>query len=354
MKLKTLVSVIALSSSVIVFSNCGQNGKTTQSAVAKTTTTASTTTTAAKPADTTVAPVVYPPIDKVKYDSLMKRLAHGDTSGKWPAKNTPYPLPGAILPFYRIVAFYGNLYSKKMGILGELPPKEMLAKLQGECKHWAKADPNTPTMPALHYICVTAQGEPGKDGLHNLRMPFKQIDSILHMAKTIHAIVFLDVQVGFSNVQTEIPRLEKYLSMPNVHLGIDPEFSMKEGSVPGKRIGTFDATDVNFTTNYLASLVKKYNLPPKIFVLHRFTKKMVTNVDKIKLHPEIQFVMDMDGWGEPELKQGTWRYFIHNDPVQFTGFKLFYKNDLKKAPNHMMTPEEVLKLKPNPIYIQYQ
>jgi hypothetical protein len=352
MKLKSFFSVIALSTSVIVFTNCHSGAKTTTGAGASDTTKKAA---AAKPAgDTVVAPITYPPLDKAKYDTLMKKLAHGDTTGRWPVKNTPYPINGAILPFKRVIAFYGNLYSKKMGILGELPPKEMLAKLKSEQKRWEKADPSTPTIPALHYICVTAQGEPGKNGLHNLRMPDKQIDSILHIAKTINALVFLDVQVGFSNVQTEIPRLEKYLIMPNVHLGIDPEFSMKEGSVPGKRIGTYDATDVNFTTNYLANLVKKYNLPPKIFILHRFTRKMVTNVKNMKLRPEIQFVMDMDGWGEPELKQGTYRDWISKDPVQFTGFKLFYKNDIKKAPNHMMTPEEVLKLKPNPIYIQYQ
>jgi len=64
----------------------------------------------------------YPPLDKKLYDSLLKFNAHGDTTGRWPVKNTPYPLNGAILPFKRVVAFYGNLYSKKMGILGELPP----------------------------------------------------------------------------------------------------------------------------------------------------------------------------------------------------------------------------------------
>jgi len=351
MKLKTILSVFALSASVIVFTNCSQSSKTAQASTKTTTKTD----TIKKGADTTAAaPVSYPPINHSQYDSLMKRLANGDTTGKWPVKNTPYPLPGAILPYHRIIAYYGNLYSKKMGILGELPPKEMIAKLKGEMKHWAKADPKTPVVAALHYICVTAQGAPGKDGLHNMRMPDKQIDSILHIAKTINALVFLDVQVGFSTVEKELPRLEKYLKLPNVHLGIDPEFSMKEGSVPGKRIGTYDARDVNFATNLLVNLVKKYNLPPKIFILHRFTAKMVTNYKQIKLHPEVQFVMDMDGWGEPELKKGTWRYFVYGEPVQFTGFKLFYKNDIKKVPNHMMTPEEVLKLKPNPIYIQYQ
>jgi hypothetical protein len=353
MKLKTILSSVLLSASVIVFTNCSQSGKSAASAATVKKGVADTSTKKAK--DTVAnATVTYPPLDKAKYDTLSKYLAHGDTTGRWPVKHTPYPLPGAILPFHRIIAFYGNLYSKKMGVLGEYAPKEMLSKLKVEQKRWEKADPKIPTIAALHYICVTAQGAPGKNGLHNMRMPDKQIDSILHIAKTVNAIVFLDVQVGFSNVQTEIPRLEKYLKMPNVHLGIDPEFSMKEGSVPGKRIGTYDATDVNFTTNYLAGLVRKYNLPPKVFILHRFTRKMVSNVNKIKLHPEVQFVMDMDGWGEPDLKIGSYRYFVSQDPVQFTGFKLFYKNDLKKAPNHMMTPEEVLKLKPNPIYIQYQ
>jgi len=284
----------------------------------------------------------------------MKKLANGDKSGRWPVKTKEYPLQGAILPFNRIVAFYGNLYSKNMGVLGQYPRKTMLNKLKEEVKNWEKADTSTNVVPALHYICVTAQADAGRNGLHNLRMPFSQIDTVISWAKSINALVFLDIQVGFSTVQTELPLLEKYMKMPNVHLGIDPEFSMKEGSVPGKRIGTFDADDINYVTGYLAKLVKKNNLTPKIFVVHRFTKRMVTNYKDIKLRPEVQVVMDMDGWGGPELKKGTYKYFISEEPVQFTGFKLFYKNDLKNEPHRMLTPKEVLSLKPAPIYIQYQ
>ncbi|MGF7072518.1 hypothetical protein [Mucilaginibacter sp. 3215] len=293
-------------------------------------------------------------LDTLKYDSLMKKLANGDKSGRWPVKTKEYPLPGAILPFNRIVAFYGNLYSKNMGVLGQYPRKTMLNKLKEEVKNWEKADTATNVVPALHYICVTAQADAGRNGLHNLRMPFSQIDTVISWAKSINALVFLDIQVGFSTVQTELPLLEKYMKMPNVHLGIDPEFSMKEGSVPGKRIGTFDADDINYVTGYLAKLAKKNDLPPKIFVVHRFTKRMVTNYKDIKLRPEVQVVMDMDGWGGPELKKSTYKYFISEEPVQFTGFKLFYKNDIKNVPHRMLTPKEVLSLKPAPIYIQYQ
>ncbi|MVN90882.1 hypothetical protein [Mucilaginibacter aquatilis] len=347
MKFKTLLfSSSVLLSSFVLFTNCTGNSKPSA------TTTKTTTTTTTE--DTTVTKAGITPIDTAKYDSLLVRLANGDTTGRWPVKKQPYPVAGAVLPFKRVVAFYGNLFSKKMGILGELPPKEMLAKLKTEVKAWEKADPKTPVQPALHYIAVVAQGAAGSDGKYRYRMPFKQIDTVLSIAKRGNAIVFLDVQVSLSTIQTELPLLEKYLAMPNVHFGMDPEFSMKDGSKPGKKIGTFDAADINFASQYLAGLVKKYNLPPKMLVVHRFTRKMVTNYKNIKLRPEVQVVIDMDGWGEPDLKLGTYRNHIFPEPVQFTGFKLFYKNDLKKAPHHMLTPEEVLKYKPQPIYIQYQ
>lgn len=292
-------------------------------------------------------------LDTALFDQKLIKITNGDSSGRWPVK-AAYPNAGAILPFKRIVAYYGNFYSKQMGVLGEYPPKEMLARLQGEIKKWQAADTSMAIQPALHYIAVTAQGSPGKDGKYKLRMPFKQIDSVINLASRINAIVFLDIQVGKSNVQTEVPLLEKYLKMPQVHLGIDPEFSMKTGKKPGTVIGTMDATDINFASEYLANLVKANDLPPKIFVVHRFTHAMVTNYKQIKTRPQVQIVMDMDGWGVQSKKLTTYREYIYKEPVQFTGFKLFYKNDFREKNSRMLTPEEVLKLKPQPMYIQYQ
>lgn len=293
------------------------------------------------------------PVDTALYNKLIAHTLNGDTSGRWPVKDV-YPLAGAILPFNRIIAYYGNLYSKRMGMLGELPPKQMMAKLMGEVKKWQAADSTIKVIPALHYIAVTAQQYGGKNNTYRLRMPFHQIDSVLNMAKQINALVFLDIQVGLSTLQKEVPELEKYLSMPNVHFGIDPEFSMKGGQAPGKAVGSFDANDINYVTDYLAKLVRKNNLPPKVFVIHRFTQAMVKNYKDIKLRPEVQIVMHMDGWGHPARKFNTYRMFIHKEPVQFAGFKIFYKNDLKEANSRILTPEELLKLKPQPVYIQYQ
>lgn len=350
LSLRTLYLSGACCFSLIVSSCSGHSqasGKTGDSAGVKT---------ASSSKDTSVAPSAEPargPLDTALYNKKVAALANGDSSGRWPVK-TAYPIAGAVLPFKRIVAYYGNFYSKKMGVLGEYPPDEMLKKLGAEIKKWEAADTTTPVQPALHYIAATAQGSPGKDGKYRLRMPAKQIDSVINLAARIHALVFLDVQVGFSNVQAEIPVLEKYLKMPQVHLGIDPEFSMKTGKKPGTVIGTMDAADVNFVSNYLANLVKVNNLPPKILVVHRFTRPMITNYKSIQKHPEVQIVMDMDGWGEPTLKYDSYKSYIALEPVQFTGFKLFYKNDIRKPKSRMLTPPEVLSQKPRPVYIQYQ
>ena len=92
-----------------------------------------------------------------------------------------------------------------------------------------------------------------------------------------------------------------------------------------------------------------------MFMIHRFTQGMVTNTDKIKLHPELQIIMDMDGWGNTAKKKSTYYSWIAPQPVQFTGFKLFYVNDTEYSDQaELMPKKEVLNLRPKPVYIQYQ
>jgi hypothetical protein len=270
----------------------------------------------------------------------------------WPVPG-PAPLPGSLLPAKRIVAYYGNPLSKRMGILGELPPEQMLAKLDKEVAAWKAADPATPVQPALHLVAMVAQGSAGADKKWRAKMADTLVDRVHGWAKRRNAILFLDLQIGLSTIQAEAPRFEKYLSMPDVHLGIDPEFAMKNGALPGKRVGTYDADEINWVIDYLANLVTKHNLPPKVLVIHRFTQRMVTGYDRIKRDPRVQVVMHMDGWGAPRLKRDTYNAYIYKEPVQFTGFKIFYKNDTRRG-SVLMTPAELVTLTPAPLYIQYQ
>jgi len=297
------------------------------------------------------APKAEISVPKIKYKAgedpdFAKR--HG-----WPVV-TPPLLPGSILPQKRIVAYYGNPQSKRMGALGEYPKDEMLRRLKSEAAKWQAADPAHPVQPALHLIAVVAQGTAGKAGKYRMIMPDAIINQVYGWAREANAILFIDIQTGHEDIRTLLPRFEWILKNPDVHLGIDPEFNLiQSGKIPGTKIGTYDAADINYASGYLKDLVRKYNIPPKLFVVHRFTRNGVTNSRNILLRPEVQLVMNMDGWGAPWLKRDSYKDYIVAEPVQYTGFKLFYHNDTKKG-DPLLTPQDVLRLKPQPLYIQYQ
>jgi hypothetical protein len=269
-------------------------------------------------------------------------------SAKWPVPGPP-PLPGSLLPEHRIVAYYGNTRSTRMGILGQIPPDQMLARLEETATEWARADTTRKVMPALHLIATVAQGKPGGGGKYRLRMGDSVINQVAQWAEARGWIMFLDVQIGHSTVEAELAPLLPFLARPYVHLALDPEFAMTKGGIPGKRIGTLDATHINYAIGALARLVDSLALPPKVLVVHRFTQPMLTNHDRIELDPRVQVVIQMDGFGAPWLKQDAYKFFIVPEPVQYTGFKLFYKND-----KPIMTPEQVIGLWPSPLYVQYQ
>jgi hypothetical protein len=313
---------------------------------------------ATKPPAATVPPVAMQeaPTHKITAPKVKYLTGEDPEYAKrcgWPVKLPP-PLPDSILPQKRIVAYYGNPRSKRMGALGEFPKEEMLRRLKAEAAKWEKADPSMPVQPALHLVAVVAQGAPGKAGKYRMIMPDKVVNEVYEWAKEAHALLFIDIQTGHSDIRTILPRFEWILKNPDVHLGMDPEFNMvKSGRKPGTKIGTYDAADINYASGFLADLVKKYHLPPKVFIVHRFTRNMVTNARRIVVRPEVQIVMNMDGWGPPWLKRDSYRDYIVKEPVQYTGFKLFYHNDTKKG-DPLLTAQELLKLNPKPIYIQYQ
>ena len=125
-------------------------------------------------------------------------------SALWPVKGAPEPLPGAIIPEHRIVAFYGNPLSKRMGILGEIDSTEMLRRLEETATEWAKADPDRKVLPALHLISVVAQGYPGPAKKYRLQMPDSIVERVASWAEQRGWILFLDIQPGLSTVEAEI------------------------------------------------------------------------------------------------------------------------------------------------------
>jgi hypothetical protein len=294
---------------------------------------------------------------RTAHDSLSYFLAiraGGRMMPKWPAG--PAAMSGSLFPASRIVAYYGNPHSKKMGVLGEYPEDQMLGMLDKTVAMWKAADPATPVIPAIHLVTVVAQGAPGPGGTYNRRESSNTIEQAYKWAQSRKGLLFIDIQAGHSTLQTELPLLLKYLERPDVHLGVDPEFYMhykREGLRPSSKVGQMMASDVNYAIGVLDKLVEEKKLPPKILIVHRFRADMVPDAEQIRPTPRVQVVMDMDGWGPPWLKFDSYRDYIVSHPVQFTGFKLFYHNDVRKG-DAVLTPVEVLRLLPRPLYIQYQ
>lgn len=322
------------------------------------------------PADST-APPRLPKLPK----GVRRFVISAADSARWPVAS-PAPLPGAILPANRIVAYYGNVRSTRMGVLGALPRDSMLGMLEKAATEWAKADTTRAVMPALHLIAVIAQATPGSGAKYRLRMGDSVINEVAKWAEERGWIMFLDVQPGKSTVEAELERLIPFLARPYVHLALDPEFAMTKGGLPGQRVGTLDAKHINYASELLARLVDSLKLPPKVLIVHRFREGMLTNHDKIKLDPRVQLLIQMDGYGASRHKQDTYRRYIVPEPVEYTGLKIFYKNDRlpgARAPGYkpscskeifltvgcgddgVMTPEQVLAgFYPVPLYIQYQ
>ena len=213
-----------------------------------------------------------------------------------------------------------------MGVLGEYEPEEMLRKLDAEVAAWTKADPTTPGATGAapdrrRRAGCAGQGRalPPAHGLgaHRARRRARRQAQRAGLSRRAGRAVEPARRAA-------APRADSS-SRPNFHLGIDPEFSMKDGTPPGRKVGTYDAADVNYASGFLADLVTQYSLPPKVLVVHRFTQHGVTNTKKITLDPRVQIVMDMDGFGPPDLKRNTFRKWIKAEPVQFAGWKQFYK-----------------------------
>lgn len=274
-----------------------------------------------------------------------------------PLPPTPVPTPrlpplarrDAILPANRLVVYYGNPLAEIMGVLGEDTPEIMLERLRKQAQAFAEADPSRPVIPALSLVTPVAQFTPGPDNTYRARMKPELIEQVASWAERNSFLLFLDVQIGYSTVEEEVRFLLPYLKRPYVHLALDPEFAMPKGQIPGDQIGTMDAEQINQAVRILSDVAAAENIPPKVLIVHRFLEEMITNVDKIQLDPRVQLVIDMDGFGSPQVKSVKYDLFVREQRVQYSGIKLFYQHD-----KPLMTPKDVVELDPPPDVIIYQ
>lgn len=305
----------------------------------------------------TAPPGAGPPAERDQY-CPGEDAAEGQAAGRLDMCSPPggeMLLPGiedrseGPLGEHRIVAYYGHPYSDQMGILGEHEPDELAERLRSTAEAYARADPATPVIPTIELIASVAQRDPGEDGLFLFRTPPEVIEEYARLAEENGFLLMLDVQLGRSSIAEEIEAIMPFLKRPYVHLAIDTEYSVEEGQVPGINLGTVDGAEVQAAIETVSGLVEREGLPHKIVMVHQFEPVIVQNKHLIRPTDNVQVVLHADGFGALEAKVIKYDMLVTQEPIQYGGFKVFYRQDTP-----VMTPEQVLRLYPAPAVVTHQ
>jgi hypothetical protein len=247
------------------------------------------------------------------------------------------------------VALYGHPGSSTLGVLGEQPVDQAVARAKLVAAPYTQF--GRPVVPTFEIITTVASSEAGADGDYSNEFPDSKFQPWIDAALANDMHVILDLQPGRSTFPSQAREIEALLAQRNVSLALDPEWRVGPTQRPGGgRIGTVDGTEVNETIDYLDGVIRRFSLPPKMLVVHQFTESMVTSKSIIRGTANVQVVFQMDGFGTLPLKIGSWDRMVADLPAgALTGWKNFYDED-RPTP----TPAQSLAVRPTPIYISYQ
>ncbi len=83
-------------------------------------------------------------------------------------------------------------------------------------------------------------------------------------------------------------------------------------------------------------------------VIHQFTDDMVDDTT-LRAREGLQIVLNADGFGTAPVKKSKYTRSRVVRPASSRGFKLFYQEDVG-----LMTPRQVLRLRPPPDFVVYE
>jgi hypothetical protein len=252
---------------------------------------------------------------------------------------------GSFMSANQIVSYYGNPYAEQLGILGQHDPEDLTAMLKDRARSLDALNGFRGVQPAFHIVYETAQPEPRDNGLYLQYVDDQTMQEYFTIACREGFYVFLDLQIGRSDVEAEIRKVFPYLKASNVHIAIDPEFTMGPGEIPGQVIGHVTAEQINAAQEVLEDFAVENGLPTKILIVHQFDEAMITDPENIADFAHVNVVIDMDGFGPKETKIRKFGTF--SAQAQHSGLKIFYEHD-----DPVMTDDEVQRLNPDVVIYQ--
>lgn len=253
----------------------------------------------------------------------------------------------AFLDGHVLVTWYGNPHSRLMGVLGEASGAVRASALRRQADAF-KGATSRRILPAYHLVAVVAQPtEHG--GTYRRRESHDVIQTLLDEAREHGFHLVLDIQPGRARVRDEVDALLPFLAEPDVHLALDPEFAMGADGVPGRRIGSMRASEINDAIDRLERVIATHGLPPKVLIVHQFTLGMLPDKPHIRSSARVETVLMMDGFGSQSLKISSYRAIMRQHELDYAGVKLFYKQD-----RGLFSPAEIMDLTPLPAVVIYQ
>ncbi len=259
-------------------------------------------------------------------------------------------LPPSIFESAQVVSFYGYPGVPIMGALGAYSPERAAEEVTAWAAQYDRLNGARDVIPAFHLITAVAQRKPQPDGSYLGRLADADIAVYVEAAREHGLLLFLDIQVGWSDPLAEVQLLAPFLAEPFVHLALDPEFATASlGVAPGKLIGHLEAEQVNAVQAYLADLVRAEGLPPKILVLHQFMDFMLRDRDDYDDVPEVDLTIDMDGYGFDRDKLTKYDLYALQPAADRSAMKLFFDWDVP-----LLTPRRLQQLPSPPDLVIYQ
>jgi hypothetical protein len=270
-------------------------------------------------------------------------------------KATPQPLTlprggRTLFPRYRLVGYVGAPASPALGRLGVGNLDARAREIERRLKPYAK---DRQFMPVLELIATLVHPRPGRDGKYRQRTTDEVIGRYLAAARRVKGLLLLNIQPGRADFLPEVKAYERWLREPDVGLALDPEWAVGPGQVPGRVFGSTSGKELDQVARYLAGIVQRYGLPEKALVFHQLHASIVKDQAALRPHRGVALIKSVDGIGHRADKEATWRKLTRGLPRHIhTGFKLFFTEDRRHGP--LMTPQQVLALRPTPVYVMYE
>jgi len=256
-----------------------------------------------------------------------------------------------LFPRYRLVGYSGGEASKAFGRLGVGNLDTRINELERTGRGYTAG--GRQMLPVLELITVIVHALPGKDGKYRSRIDDAQIARYLAAARRHKALLLLNIQPGRADFLPEVQALQRWLAEPDVGIALDPEWAVGKTQTPGRVFGRTTATELNSVAAYLSTFTRSHRLPEKAMVVHQLAPRIIQRIQDVRAHAGVQIVLSVDGIGARTDKEATWRKLVKPIPAAVhPGFKLFFEEDREHG--KLMTPAQVLALKPTPDYVIYE